>query len=138
MAQKLRIQLQCRSCGFNPWVGKIPKRRKGQPTLALLPGKSCRGAWWSSVHGVKRVRLTKLQLPPGSKKSLKIISLADEVENKKACIVQRFPGSPVVKNCRGLRDSVPDHRTKIPCSMQHGQEEAKINTALVRKSKTVQ
>ena len=25
---------------FNPWVGKIPWRRKWQPTLVLLPGKS--------------------------------------------------------------------------------------------------
>ena len=27
-------------CGFNPWVGKIPWRRKWQPTLAFLPWKS--------------------------------------------------------------------------------------------------
>ena len=26
--------------GFDPWVGKIPWRRKWQPTLGLLPGKS--------------------------------------------------------------------------------------------------
>ena len=25
---------------FNPWVGKIPWRRKSQPTPVLLPGKS--------------------------------------------------------------------------------------------------
>ena len=25
--------------GFDPWVGKIPWRRKWQPTLVLLPGK---------------------------------------------------------------------------------------------------
>ena len=33
---------QCRRCRrgrFNPWVGKIPWRRVGQPTLAFLPGK---------------------------------------------------------------------------------------------------
>ena len=32
----------CRRCkrhGFNPWVRKIPWRRKCQPTLAFLPGK---------------------------------------------------------------------------------------------------
>ena len=28
--------------GFDPWVGKIPWRRKGQPTLVLLSGKSHR------------------------------------------------------------------------------------------------
>ena len=26
--------------GFNPWVGKIPWRRKWQPTLVFLPGES--------------------------------------------------------------------------------------------------
>ena len=46
---------QCRrpkKCEFNPWVGKIPWRRKWQPTLVFLPGKFHRqrrlagcGAW---------------------------------------------------------------------------------------------
>ena len=31
---------QCRIPWFNPWVGKIPWRRKCQPTLVFLPGKS--------------------------------------------------------------------------------------------------
>ena len=31
---------QCRRCQFDPWVGKIPWRRKWQPTLVFLPGKS--------------------------------------------------------------------------------------------------
>ena len=31
---------QCRRCGFDPWVGKIPWQRKWQPTLVSLPGKS--------------------------------------------------------------------------------------------------
>ena len=35
-----RICLQCRRPGFNPWVGKIPWRRKWQPTPVSLPGKS--------------------------------------------------------------------------------------------------
>ena len=33
---------QCRRCkrwGFEPWVGKIPWRRKWQPTPVFLPGK---------------------------------------------------------------------------------------------------
>ena len=32
--------LQCRRPGFNPWVGKIPWRRKWQSTPVLLPVKS--------------------------------------------------------------------------------------------------
>ena len=43
VAQWLRIHLQCRSherCRFSPWVGKIPWRRKRQPTPVFLPGES--------------------------------------------------------------------------------------------------
>ena len=36
----LSICLQGRRSGFNPWVGKIPWRRKWQPIPVLLPGKS--------------------------------------------------------------------------------------------------
>ena len=31
---------QCRRCGFDPWLRKIPWKRKGQPTPLCLPGKS--------------------------------------------------------------------------------------------------
>ena len=31
---------QCRRHEFNPWVRKIPSRRKGQPTPVFLPGES--------------------------------------------------------------------------------------------------
>ena len=40
---------QCRRrkrCRFDPWVGKIPWRRRGQPTLVFLCGKS---------HGQRRL-----------------------------------------------------------------------------------
>ena len=30
----------CRRCGFDPWVGKIPWKRKWQPAPVFLPGKS--------------------------------------------------------------------------------------------------
>ena len=39
MDQWRRIQLPCRRCGFNPWFGKIPWRRKWQPTAIFLPGE---------------------------------------------------------------------------------------------------
>ena len=31
---------KCRKHGFDPWVGKIPWRRKWQPIPVFLPGKS--------------------------------------------------------------------------------------------------
>ena len=36
------VCLECRRPEFNPWVGKIPWRRKWQSTPVLLPGKSRR------------------------------------------------------------------------------------------------
>ena len=35
-----RTYLPCRRPRFDPWIGKIPWRRKWQPTLEFLPGKS--------------------------------------------------------------------------------------------------
>ena len=34
-----RIHLQCRRPGLHPWVGKMTKHRKWQPTPVILPGK---------------------------------------------------------------------------------------------------
>ena len=40
--------------GFNPWVGKIPWRRKRQSTPVFLPGKSHGQRWWATVQGVAK------------------------------------------------------------------------------------
>ena len=55
------ICLQCRETGFYPWVGKIPWRRKWQPTPVFLPGEShgqrslvgyrLGHDWATSLHG---------------------------------------------------------------------------------------
>ena len=46
---------QCRRCGFNPWVEKIPWRRKQQPTpYSCLGNPMDRGAWWATVQGVAK------------------------------------------------------------------------------------
>ena len=49
---------QRRRCGFDPWVGKIPWRKKWQPTPIFLPGKSHgqRSLAGCSLWGHKRVR----------------------------------------------------------------------------------
>ena len=83
MTQWYRICLQCRRHGFDPWVGKIPWRRKWQPSLVYQPvlgdariqrwieGRPCpgrshnlvvggtenpmgRGAWRVTVHSVTK------------------------------------------------------------------------------------
>ena len=39
--KKIHLQFRkCRKCRFDPWVGKIPWRRKWQPALVFLPGES--------------------------------------------------------------------------------------------------
>ena len=42
------IYLQCGGPGIDPWVGKIPWRRKWQPTPVFLPGES---HGWKSLVG---------------------------------------------------------------------------------------
>ena len=59
VVQWWRIRLPSRRCWFDPWVGKIPWRRKWQPTPVFLPGKSHgqRSLVGYSPWGHKRVRL---------------------------------------------------------------------------------
>ena len=49
----LKMCLQCRRPRFDPWVGKIPWRRKWQPTPVFLPGSSR-----VAVHSLSCVRLS--------------------------------------------------------------------------------
>ena len=49
------LACKCRSRrrrGFDPWVRKIPWRRKQQPIPVFLPERSPmdRGAWWAAVQ----------------------------------------------------------------------------------------
>ena len=47
--------LPSRRLGFDPWVGRIPWRRKWQPTPAFLPGESHgQRSRWATVHGVTK------------------------------------------------------------------------------------
>ena len=46
-------QCGCKRPGFNPWVGKIPWRRKWQPSpVFYLENPMDRGAWPTAVHRV--------------------------------------------------------------------------------------
>ena len=52
------LNLQCRrhrTGGFDPWVRKVPWRKKWQPTPVFLPENSMdRGAWQPVVHKVAK------------------------------------------------------------------------------------
>ena len=46
---------QCGRCGFDPWVRKIPWRRKRQPTPGFSPGNPMeRGGFQATVHEVTK------------------------------------------------------------------------------------
>ena len=50
-----KVCMECRRPRFNPWVRKIPWRRKWQPTqYSCLRNPRDRGAWWATVHGVTK------------------------------------------------------------------------------------
>ena len=55
---------QCRRlrrCRFNPWVRKVPSRKKWQPTPVLLPGNPCtKGQTGSSPWGRRESDITEL------------------------------------------------------------------------------
>ena len=51
-----RICLQCRRCGFEPWLGSFPWRRKWQPTPVFLPGKSHAQRNLAGSMGSQKVR----------------------------------------------------------------------------------
>ena len=70
---QLRICLQCRRPRFNPWVGKIPWKRKWQPTPVFLPGKFYNtGAWRATLHGITGVGHKRLTKPPPPTVVLKV------------------------------------------------------------------
>ena len=55
LSGKATCQLRRRGrCGFNPWAGKIPWRRKWHP--APWGNPRGRGAWWAVGHGVTKSR----------------------------------------------------------------------------------
>ena len=54
-----RICLQCRRPRFNPWVKKIPWRRKWQPTPVFLPGESI--PWTEEPGGLQSLRSQRVR-----------------------------------------------------------------------------
>ena len=58
----------CRGPRFNPWVGKIPWRRKWLPTPVVLPGElhGQRSLVGYSPQGHKELDMTVIKHMPGS------------------------------------------------------------------------
>ena len=58
VAQWWRVFLPDRRWGFDPWVGKIPWKRKWQPTPVFLPGRSHERGGLQSIGSSSRTQLS--------------------------------------------------------------------------------
>ena len=64
MAQSVKNPPAMQETQVDPWAGKMPWRRKWQPTAVFLPGQSMdKGAWQATVLGVARVRYDLVTKP---------------------------------------------------------------------------
>jgi len=68
---------QCRRCGFDPWVGKMPWRRNGNPLQYSCLGSPMDRAWWATVHGVTKswTRLSTAQVPTQEEGGVRVRSV---------------------------------------------------------------
>ena len=56
-ALKKKKRMQCRRYRFDPWVGKIPWRMKGNPLqYSCMENPVDREAWWATVHEITKSR----------------------------------------------------------------------------------
>ena len=54
---------------FDPWMGKIPWRRKWWPIPIFLPGESHRGTWQATVHRIAKTQ-TRLSTHAGNRSNM--------------------------------------------------------------------
>ena len=81
---------QCRRYRFDPWVRKIPCRRKWQPTpVFCLENSMDRGAWWATVPGVgkSQTRLRDITF------TFHIHVLEKEMATHSSVLAWRIPGA---------------------------------------------
>ena len=111
--------LQCKKHRFNPWVKKIPWRRKWQPTPVFLPGKSHRQRTLAgySPWGHKESNMTKHE----QQQQHVLIILRQFLDYKNQVDTSYLPkpsGAPSIPSlsatkhlCKG---GPPPHRTSAP------------------------
>ena len=92
-AGKKKISLQCRRPGFDPWVGKIPWRRKEQPPSLFLPEES---PWTEEPGGLQSMGLQKVGHNWATKHStvMKKTSLQRVSSSSLEIFKNRQPGLP--------------------------------------------
>ena len=113
--QRLRFILRswlaqlCRKRGFDPGVGKIPWRRKWQPTLVFLPGKSHgqRSLVGYSAWGPKELDTTEYTYAHTNYPSAHDPSLFPILEGVKVLYFDNLQGPPSSISQAPLASQVP-------------------------------
>ena len=77
--------MRCKRCRFDLWVGKIPCRRKWQPTPVFLPGESS----WTEEPGGLQTWLKRLSMHTYSYSSAS--QLCPTLRNPMDCSIPGFP-----------------------------------------------
>ena len=92
------VNCECRRRRFDPWVGKIPWRRKWQPTLEFLPGKSHR---WKDLAGYNHgAAKSWTQLSCWTQNSIQVIAVRGREGNQG--LMEAEWVSEVTQSCRTL------------------------------------
>ena len=89
---------QCRRCGFDPWIRKIPWSRRQQPTPVLLPGKfhGQRSLMGYSPWGCKELDMPEHKSPNmkwGRIEEVHISSLIDRRKKTSTLLMHRVQGT---------------------------------------------
>ena len=97
---------------FDPWVEKIPWRRKWQPTPLFLPEEPMdRGVWWATVHGISKSWNEWLTLSfysfdsnsPSSPRSSRSVKCPQQRGGEVGCTDLAFPLKSQNKRCFYLK-----------------------------------
>ena len=89
---------------FDPWVGKIPWRRKRQPTPVFrLENPTDRGAWRATAHGVAE-SWTQLSAGHQGKRGDFLATQGPEAEEEAGCPAWAPSGPPAPQFTRNQAD----------------------------------
>ena len=90
-----------RICSFDPWVGKIPWRRKWQPTPVFLPGKSHREKSLAGYSQWGRTESDTTEVTQHARNVLEGLLRKWQIQRQEN--PQSFPWDPVPSSSQGTR-----------------------------------
>ena len=114
---------QCRRSkrhGFDPWVGKIPLRRKRQPTLVFVPEKSHgQAAWWPAVHRVTKTQTKRLRDWACTQRVGSTTEFIPKTSDSGACVRIQYTAVGMAKSRPFSMAEVHDQSLQHNCTVHH-------------------